>query len=327
VRQIFEDFFESQSIKRVLITAHGNADPDALCSAVAVEFLVKILHSEVDCEVSFDGLNVISQKIIQKLDLIIQVPSNFNVDAIIIVDTNSIEQLGCIKHQILKEIPVLVIDHHVFHPNTKEFATHLIINETAVAAAEIIYELYQTFEITVPEKIARLLFLGILSDSRHLVLANNKTLQIVNHLLDSGVNFSEMVELLSIPMDRPERIARLKAAQRATLYKFTNWIIATSHVSAYEASACRALIHLGADVALVFSQNKDEIRVAGRATTQIVKTTGLNLAKDIMEKIGPIMHGEGGGHDRAAGCNGTGNVEKPLKLALKLLEEKLTEDS
>ncbi len=327
MRHTFEEFFDSKEIKRVLITSHGNADPDALCSAVAVKSLINILYPDVECGISFDGINNVSKKILQHWDLSNLIPPNYTADAIIIVDTNSVEQLGAVKDQINWDNPVLVIDHHVDHPNTKEITNYLIINENAVAAAEIIYELYQALEVSIPEEIARFIFLGILSDSRHLILANNKTLQIVNQLLESGVNYSEMVELLATPMDHSERIARLKAAQRVTLHRFNQWIIAVSHVSAYEASACRALIRLGADVALVFSQKKSEMRITARATTQIAKITGLNLAKDIMEKIGPIMHGEGGGHDRAAGCNGKDNFEAGIKLALKLLKEKLTEDS
>ena len=63
-----------------------------------------------------------------------------------------------------------------------------------------------------------------------------------------------------------------------------------------------------------------------RASRAIVKEANLNLAKDIMEKIGPVMYGEGGGHSSAAGCNGTDNLESALKLALDLLKNKLSEN-
>ena len=46
-----------------------------------------------------------------------------------------------------------------------------------------------------------------------------------------------------------------------------------------------------------------------------------------MAKIGPVMHGEGGGHNTAAGCNGKDNLEAGLELALKLLEEILSQKS
>ncbi|MFX1295837.1 MAG: bifunctional oligoribonuclease/PAP phosphatase NrnA [Promethearchaeota archaeon] len=327
MHQPFLDFFKKKTLKSVLITSHENVDPDGLCSAFAIKSLIHTLYPNMKCEIYFDGLNRISQKIVNKLNLEITIQGDFKSYGIIIVDANSTEQLGELKNQINWENPVLIIDHHVSHPKTKEITELLIINEIAIATTEIILEIYQALNITPMKETASLIFLGLLSDSRHLILANTKTLQNITQLINAGVNYSEMIELLTIPMEIPERIARIKAAQRLTLHRFNEWIIAVSHVSAYEASACRALLNLGVDVAIVFGKKKDEIRVSARSTNKITEKTNLNLARDIMEKIGPIMHGEGGGHDRAAGCNGKDNLKKGIELALKLIKEKLTNKS
>ena len=327
MEQPFVDFFEKSKPQTVLITSHENVDPDGLCSAFAIESLIHTLYPDVKCVLSFDGLNLLSQKIVDRFNLKVEKLRDSPVDGIIIVDTNSAEQLGRLKDLINWRNPVLVIDHHVSHPNTKKIADFVIINETAVATTEIIYQIYQNMNLSLSKAIGSLLFLGLLSDSRHLLLANNETLQFVHQILDLGVNYSEMIELLSMPIERPERIARLKAAQRATLHKINEWIVAISQVSAYEASACRALMQLGADVAIVFGEKQGEIRVSARATNEITDKTNLNLAKDVMEKIGEFMHGEGGGHDRAAGCNGIDNLEGGKELALKLVRDKLTNNS
>lgn len=325
--KIFSDFFQLNNPKTVLITSHENADPDAICSAFAIDSLIHILYPEVDTIVSFDGISIISQKIINKFDLKLNLQNKFTNDVTIIVDANSIEQLGNLKNEINWKNPVLIIDHHVTHPNTRRITDFTIIDETAVATTELIFNIYQAFDISPSKKTAYLIFLGLLSDSRHLLLANNETLRIVNHLLELGVNYPNLIELLTVNMDLPERTARLKAAKRAKIHKVNGWLIAISHVSAYEASACRALINIGADVALVYGKKKNEIHISARATTEIAKETNLNLAKDVMEKIGPIMNGIGGGHDRAAGCEGKDNLESGLKMALKLLKEKLTNKS
>ncbi len=324
--QIFHKFFESKNLQNILITSHENADPDALCSAIAIKTLIDDFYPEKKSIICIDGLNQVCHKIIDYFQLEIQDSPDFQSDGVIIVDTNSLDQLGKIKTQITGNTSVMLIDHHVPHPRTKQFAQFTIINENAIATTEIIYDLYQTFNILPSEKIACLLFLGLLYDSRHLILANNKTIQIINQLLDLGVNYSKMIELLTMPMDRSERIARLKAAQRLIIHEFNSWIVVISHVSAYEASACRALINLGADVALVYGKKKDEIRISARATAEVTEKTNLNLARDIMEKIGPIMQGEGGGHDRAAGCSGIENLEAGLEEALKILKMKLSNE-
>lgn len=321
--QTFVDFFQVAAPTTVLITSHENADPDALCSAVAIAYLIELLHPEVETIVSFDGVNVLSQKIIEEFKLDVRTPNNNSSDATIIVDANSAEQVGSLKNIINWKQPVLVIDHHVSSPNTAKIAQSIIIAETAVATTELIHELFRSLDVKPSKKIASLLFIGLLYDSRHLLLATNKTINIVNELLALGANYSELVVLLTVAMDRPERIARLKAAQRLTLHEFNRWLVVISHTSAYEASACRALIRLGADVALVYGQTKEGIRFSSRATAEVARETHLNLASDIMEKIGSVMHGEGGGHNTAAGCSGKDNLEAGLELALKLIEKKL----
>ncbi len=325
MQEIFTAFFQMANPKAVLITAHENADPDALCSAFAIAALTQTLYPEVRTAVCLKDVNVVSKKIIDKFNLKILNPDEVQSDGIIIVDANSVEQLGDLQHKINWINPVLVIDHHVPHPKTQKIAQFLIIDNNAVATTELVYDIYQSLNVTPTQETAALLFLGILYDSRHLLLASNKTIHVVNQLLELGVNYSELLSLLSISIDRPERIARLKAAQRLALHEFNGWLVVISHISAYEASACRALIRLGADVALVYGKNKEEIRMSSRASFAVIKQTNLNLAKDIMEKVGPVMHGEGGGHNAAAGCNGKDNLEAGLTLALELLKEKLSE--
>ena len=79
-------------------------------------------------------------------------------------------------------------------------------------------------------------------------IASSTTLKNIAELIDAGVNAQETLAMLSLPMDFSERVARLKASRRTKLFKINEWIIALSHVSAYETSAARALIELGAHV-------------------------------------------------------------------------------
>jgi len=322
--ETFQKFFQAIGKGRVLITSHKNADPDALCSAFALYNLIQTQYPEITLLICFDGVSLLSQNIIKKFEIELDSIENLQMDGIIIVDANVVEQIGSLENQINWEKPVLIIDHHVPHPNTQKFAQYSIIQPRAFATAELIFELYQILNVPLSTKVASLICLGILFDSRHLVLADNKTIQIVHQLLEVGINYPEMVEFLRLPMDRSERISHLKAAQRIIIHEFNGWIVVISHVSSFQASACRALIKLGADIALVYGRQKDEIQMSARATVEVASKMNLNLAKDIMEKIGPIMHGEGGGHNTAAGCNGTDNLEEGLKRALELLKNKLS---
>jgi nanoRNase/pAp phosphatase (c-di-AMP/oligoRNAs hydrolase) len=129
--------------------------------------------------------------------------------------------------------------------------------------------------------------------------------------------------MLSLPMDFSERVARLKACKRAKFFKIGEWIIAFSHVSAYQASAARAIMDIGAHVAIVAGQKNESLEISMRCTRDFQEKTGVHLGKDIAKPLGEQLRGMGGGHSTAAGVNGIGDVETGLKWCLRLFKEKL----
>ncbi|MFX1264814.1 MAG: DHHA1 domain-containing protein, partial [Promethearchaeota archaeon] len=132
------------------------------------------------------------------------------------------------------------------------------------------------------------------------------------------------VNSLIIRPDRSERIARLKAAGRLNVHTFDDWIIATTKVKAFEASACRGLIDLGADVAIVGGVTANgEVRLSSRSTRDFSTMTGVNLGTDVMEPLGELIGGEGGGHANAAGANGTRNRDDALERSIELIRAAL----
>jgi nanoRNase/pAp phosphatase (c-di-AMP/oligoRNAs hydrolase) len=155
-------------------------------------------------------------------------------------------------------------------------------------------------------------------------LASSSTLKNIAELIDAGVNAQETLAMLSLPMDFSERVARLKASRRTRLFKVGEWIIALSHVSAYEASAARALVELGAHVGVVAGAKNQKIEISMRSSLEFFKQTKIHLGRDIAKPLGEYLHGMGGGHSTAAGVNGEGDVEIGLKRCILLLKEKLS---
>jgi len=198
-----------------------------------------------------------------------------------------------------------------------------VANEEASSTCEIVYRLFKEAEVELTEVEAKALFLGIAFDTRHFIIATSTTLKIVADLIDAGVNAQETLPLLSLPTAYSERIARLKAGRRVKLLRINDWLIALSHVSAYQASAARALIGLGAHVAIVAGQRGDTLQVSLRSSRDFHKKTGLHLGRDIAKPLGEYLHGMGGGHSVSAGANGVGDVEAGLKRCVRLLKEGL----
>ena len=320
------NLIEEKNAKLVVLLCHHNADPDAICSAYALSSLLKRLKPEIEVEVAAaQGASRLSKHLLNYIPAsLVDEPRIESADVIIILDTNTIQQLNDWVERIKNaKAPIIVIDHHASHPETEKLATLVIADEDASSTCEIIYRLYKEAEITPSKDEALALFLGIAFDTRHFILANSATLKVAAELVDAGVNVQEAFRMLSLPMDPSERIARLKACQRAKLMKIDDWIIALSHVSAFQASAARALISLGADLAVVAGQVDDAVRISLRCTNEFHEKTGIHLGRDIAKPLGDYLHGMGGGHSISAGVNGVGDVEAALKKCVRILREKI----
>jgi len=317
---------DEANAKLVVLLCHHNADPDAICSAHALTSLLKRLRPKLEVELgAAQGISRLSKHLLKHLLIEVKIQPNVeNADAIVLLDTNTIQQLNDLAEKVKNsKAPIIVIDHHAAHPETEKLARICITNEDASSTCEIVYDFFKQMGVKPEEKEAKALFLGIAFDTRHFVLANSSTLKTIAELIDAGGNAQEVLSLLSLPMDFSERVARLKACRRAKFFKIREWIIALSHVSAYQASAARAIIDLGAHVAAVAGQKNEAIEISLRCTREFHEKTGLHLGKDVAKPLGEYLHGMGGGHSTAAGVNGIGDVETGFKRFLWLLKEKL----
>jgi nanoRNase/pAp phosphatase (c-di-AMP/oligoRNAs hydrolase) len=310
------------------LLCHHNADPDAICSAFAFSQLLKRLCPEIDVEIAAaQGPSKLSKFVLKAFPMALtEHPNIEETDIIVLLDTNTVQQLDewCERVKASKA-SIIVIDHHASHPETERLATITVADETASSTCEIIYRLFKEAKVRPSLIEAKALFIGIAFDTKHFILASSATLKILADLIDVGVKAEEALSLLSLPMDLSERIARLKACKRVKLFKINDWIAAFSHVSAYQASAARALVGLGAHLAVVAGQQDEKIQISMRATREFYEKTKIHLGRDIAKPLGEYLHGMGGGHTVSAGVNGVGDVEASFKRCLKLLKAKLKE--
>ncbi|MBS7247412.1 MAG: DHH family phosphoesterase [Candidatus Jordarchaeales archaeon] len=306
-------FLGRKSIK-VAVICHQNADPDALCSAYALECLAWAMGCRAEFSTLSDEVSSITANIAEELKIDYSTSNDLeSFDKFIVVDAGTPEQLGKF-HDAPFMRPTMVIDHHVL--NHKDIFSSFIVDHNATATAEIITKLFEVARIRPSEKASTALLIGILYDSRNFYIATPKTLRAAAFLIENGADYTAAQEALKGTMDRAERVARLKAAKRAELIDINGWIIVFTQVGSYEASAGRGLIELGADVAIVGSERKDETRVSGRATKRFYEKTGIHLG-EVMKEVEGKVKGSGGGHSLAAGFNG----ESPLNVVFKEIQE------
>jgi nanoRNase/pAp phosphatase (c-di-AMP/oligoRNAs hydrolase) len=327
IREIIS-VIDERNAKLIVLLCHINADPDAICAAIAFSRLLQILRPALNIEIAAaSGPSRLSKFLLQKMPL--QLTNNPHIeeaDVIILLDTNTIQQLGELSERVKSSKMALVsIDHHASHPETERLATLIVADERSSSTCEIIYRLFKEAKVELTPNEAKALFLGIAFDTRHFVLASSSTFKAVADLIDVGVKAEEALPLLSLPMDISERIARLKASRRSKLLRINNWLIALSNVSAYQASAARALIALGTHVAVVAGQrSNNNIQISMRASQEFYEKTGLHLGRDIAKPLGEYLQGMGGGHAVSAGVNGCGEIEASFKRCVRLIKERIT---
>jgi len=311
----------------ILLLCHQNADPDAVCSAFAFSQLLKRLNPEARVEIaSPEGVSRLSKALVGRLPIVLmsEEPNFEDADMVVMLDTNTIQQLGKWRKRVEESsAPLIVIDHHASHPETEKIATICISEENASSTCEIVYGFFTELGLTPTKEEAEALFLGMAFDTKHFVLASSNTFKAAAGLIAAGVNAREALSRLSLPMDLSERIARLKASKRLRLTRVGNLLIAFSHVRSYQASAARALVEMGANLAMVGGQRDDELQISIRSDQEFFRRTGLHLGRDLAKPLGEFLHGMGGGHSTAAGVNGVGDFEAAAKRALRILKEKL----
>ena len=309
----------------ILLLCHHNADPDAVGSAYAFESLLTRCRPNSIVEIGTgQGVSKLSKHILKRIPINLKMqPEVEKADIIVLLDTNTIQQLGQLAERVRKSsVPIIVVDHHASHPQTEQIAKLCITDEEASSTCEIVFSFYKEMGIKPNLNEAKALFIGITFDTRHFVLANSSTFKTISELSDIGVNPQEELSSFALPMDFSERVARIKACRRAKLIRIENWIIALSHVSAYQASAARALIDLGAHMAAVAGEKNEKIEISMRCTREFNQLANIHLGRDIAKPLGEYLQGMGGGHATAAGVNGKGNIEEGLKRCLRLIKEK-----
>ncbi len=247
-----------------------------------------------------------------------------DLDLAILVDTNTLDQLGKTGEELRRmNHPLVVVDHHHPHPDTERVASQMIVDETAAAAAEVVYRLVGASKERLDRIEAMALLAALFVETKHFLLARKSTFDVAAGLVEAGADPRYLSGMLGPRMSRSERIARLRAAGRVQTVGFGDWIVATSQLGSYQSSAARALLGLGAHVAFVGGEAKERVRVNMRATEEFAGKTGVHLGRDLAIPIGKALGGGGGGHPTAAGFYGSADVEETLNKCVERLRELL----
>jgi len=314
----------------VLLLCHRSADADAICSAYGLQGLLKRFMPDIVVEIGCpQGINKPSKTLLDNMPITVNFKPNIeSAEAIVLLDMNTVEQLDEVASVIKKSTaPKIIIDHHAPSSETMQICGLCIIDEKAAANCELIYRLYSQAKVKPNLNEATALFVGIAFDTRHFALANSPTFEIVAKLVAAGIDSQQTLAQYALPIDPSERVAKLKACKRAKIIKVEGWIIALSHVSAYQAPAAKALGDLCAHMSAVAGKKSGKVELSLRSTRQFNEQARVHLGVDIAAPLGEFLGGVGGRHAMAAGVSGKGEIKDTLNKCLALLKQKIAKNA
>ncbi len=310
----FAEKLKAVKDKKVLVLTHHNADIDAAASAIALAEGLKQIEAETKAGAA-ESVSRAAQKLAEGFKIIID-PDCEQFDFVILVDTSVPEQLASVKN-IRADF---VIDHHP--PGWLAEKAVSYIDESAKSSAQLVYLVLKEMKIDIDEKLAKIISAGIVADTAHFRHADSEVFSIMSELTRK-IRFSDVLQMItSEGADPSGRVAALKAASRMDIYKFGEILVALSNVVSHEAAACRGLLKLGADIAIVVAEKENEMRISSRAKEKITEKN-LDLS-EMFKEVGKFLEGSGGGHPLAGSANGKRkNRDELRKLILHLLTKKL----
>ena len=309
--------------KRILITGHPHADPDAAGSIFALEDTLSKLGAKVTIGVP-NSIAQMTKSLLKSTQRKLPINPDIDVDVVVMVDTSTLDQLEELGEKIKeKKLDLIVIDHHRPSKGLKRQAKFYYVNEKASSTAEIILKIIDKLGGKVTPEVAKVLLAGVISDTGQFRFASDDTFRAVNRLLESGTEYTKVLRAMDTPDDPSKRVAMLKAAQRAELHKAHGRWIVFSEIGTFEGDAASMFVKIGADIAIVGSEeNENKVRLSGRSRSGIVAETHLHLG-EMMEKLAEEFNGTGGGHAGAAATNVKASLPVVKEMALKLLRKML----
>lgn len=318
----FKTFLSRLKGKSIAILTHTSADVDAIASASMLYFS---LSPKISAKIVIpDHLGANAKKLAGSYKIPFSVNSNLKeFDALIIVDLNSFAMLAALEAQV-KEFkkPVFLIDHH--NPSGQKIASSKLslIQKNAVSTTEIIFELFKQCSIPLTKKTAALAACGIIADSAGFTVADHYTFSIMAEAMKkSSLSYSELLARFSTQEDFSEKIASLKAAKRLEVYGSGQFVLASTQVGSFEASAATALARIGADACFAGNPEKG-IKISARANNYFLRKTGIDLCKHVLKPLAAEFSGDAGGHPGAAAYSaGSGNISQLLERCVQLTHE------
>jgi phosphoesterase RecJ-like protein len=302
-------FEKINNARYCLIITHINPDADTISCALALSNYMyenKIKHKV------FNESNVLPRSLdfLPKFDKITnQLPKFY--DLAIFVDCAVKTRVG---FELEDGIEVINIDHH---QSNDFFGNINIVDDSKSSTAEVLYKIFEANNISISKNIAECLYVGIYDDSIAFTTprVNNQTFNIINKLVQTGINPSKIADNLL----RRDSLARYrimpkildtlslsKEGKVATVYLEDIWLKETGAL----VSECDDVVNMILNIAIV--EVVAYLRIVNGKVRVSLRSKGSIDVSNIASKF------NGGGHKNAAGLSiDTLDIDEAKKTLLK----------
>ena len=292
------------------LACHQRPDGDALGSALALARVLRRIGKDVvvACE---DGVPD-NYSFIPDAETVVISSERRGFDVGVLVDCESIKRVGSAKDAVLSASLKACIDHHV--PNG-EFGDIRVIDPSASATAEVVFELFVANDIKIDRALAIQLMAGLVADTGAFRFANTtaRTFRIAARLSAAGAQASDIARHIY----ESHSLASMQLLGRAlcSLTVHPSGRIVWAQVTKKDLEELGAtdadtegIVNLvrwvkGPEVAILFRETKP-----GSVRISLRSTDGFDV-----EQVARVFGG--GGHKAAAGCT----IDSPLDEARELL--------
>ena len=299
-----------KAAESIAIIGHKNPDPDSMGGVLGLSRLIEINFGKKPICLYDGNIPAYQDFLPGRTDLIYvgKLPETFHADLLICVDIAKYKLLGDFKEDVFSRSDFVVkIDHH---PDSEKFGGVNIDDETASAAAEIIYDIARLADWKIDSDIANCLLSGIISDTgRFKWVRNPSPFRVCADLVDFGASMEMILEKMN-SAPKKHIIACGRSVATAEFYgDLAIAIITRTDYKDLDGSAVEVLDTLrripGIEYFVLLTQaHEDEIHISFRGRTKPVNKIAANYFS-------------GGGHELAAGGIFYGSLEDAKQAVIE----------
>ena len=300
----------------LVVACHIRPDADALGSLLGLKLGLERLGKRVEA-LSVDGVPAL-YRFLPGWDTV-RKNATGPWDVGIGLDCDGSDRMGPLEPLILAQPVVIDIDHHT---GPDPFGKVQLVDRTAAATGELVYELLITLGVEIDAEIAVNLLAAILTDTGSFRFKNvtPNTLRVAAELVAAGASPADIYD--AVYGSRPFAASRLLGALLSNLSRTPDGTVVWAALSqadfkeyGLDTSATEGFVDQvrmveGSEVAVFFREEPDgEIRVSLRSRGHV------NVAA-VAEEFG------GGGHVPAAGCSLGGPIEDAVRQVIAAVERR-----